>query len=289
LISRQKMLALYTSMIRCRRIAVEADRKDWTHARAKPNRAIGWEATLAGVTADLMDGDRVCATRTSPVQGVLDVLRADQASGSPPDESTNGFKNRKPGLDGAETRTGDDGFDRAYRAARALKTARNGKVAILLSQQADPAEAWHRRLQDVAGQNLPLLIVWHGNFSHRQISSTETPITTRMRMPAALVCGVPMITVDGNDVLAVYRVASESIFRARQRRGPTLIECVAVPAPPPNEDSAPHQRGLAPTLDPILSMETYLTKKRILTKTLKGQIDSVFFRELNDAPGMRLQ
>ena len=36
--------------------------------------------------------------------------------------------------------------------------------------------------------------------------------------------GIPGITVDGNDVVAVYRVAQEAIHRARIGDGPTLIE-----------------------------------------------------------------
>ena len=38
--------------------------------------------------------------------------------------------------------------------------------------------------------------------------------------------GIPGETVDGNDVLAVYRVVSEAIKRARAGEGPTLIEAV---------------------------------------------------------------
>lgn len=37
--------------------------------------------------------------------------------------------------------------------------------------------------------------------------------------------GVPGVTVDGNDVLAVYEAAAEGIKRAREGKGPTLIEC----------------------------------------------------------------
>lgn len=37
--------------------------------------------------------------------------------------------------------------------------------------------------------------------------------------------GFPGITVDGNDVLAVYEVAHEAVKRAREGAGPTLIEC----------------------------------------------------------------
>jgi len=38
--------------------------------------------------------------------------------------------------------------------------------------------------------------------------------------------GIPGITVDGNDVLAVYQVVSEAVKRARAGEGPTLIEAV---------------------------------------------------------------
>jgi len=38
--------------------------------------------------------------------------------------------------------------------------------------------------------------------------------------------GLPGVAVDGNDVLAVYKVCSEAVARARAGEGPTLVECV---------------------------------------------------------------
>jgi pyruvate dehydrogenase E1 component alpha subunit len=38
--------------------------------------------------------------------------------------------------------------------------------------------------------------------------------------------GMPGVTVDGNDVLAVYDAASEAVSRARVGDGPTLVECL---------------------------------------------------------------
>jgi hypothetical protein len=37
--------------------------------------------------------------------------------------------------------------------------------------------------------------------------------------------GLPGITVDGSDAMAVYRVTQEAMYRARHAGGPTLIEC----------------------------------------------------------------
>jgi len=42
----------------------------------------------------------------------------------------------------------------------------------------------------------------------------------------ALRCGVPGISVDAQDAVAIYRVAQESIGRARAGGGAALIECV---------------------------------------------------------------
>ncbi|MGL4649566.1 MAG: thiamine pyrophosphate-dependent enzyme, partial [Caldilineaceae bacterium] len=36
--------------------------------------------------------------------------------------------------------------------------------------------------------------------------------------------GVPGVTVDGNDIEAVYAATAEAVARARRREGPTLIE-----------------------------------------------------------------
>ena len=37
--------------------------------------------------------------------------------------------------------------------------------------------------------------------------------------------GMNAVTVDGNDVLAVYQAAEEAVTRARAGKGPSLIEC----------------------------------------------------------------
>jgi hypothetical protein len=63
--------------------------------------------------------------------------------------------------------------------------------------------------------------------------------------------GMPVIAVDGNDVVAVYRVAQESIAHARTGSGPTLI-VGRVGAW--HDDAGEHT-------DPILRMEAYMAAK----------------------------
>ena len=42
----------------------------------------------------------------------------------------------------------------------------------------------------------------------------------------AIAYGLPGVQVDGNDIFAVYRATHEAVNRARDGRGPTLVECV---------------------------------------------------------------
>ena len=83
--------------------------------------------------------------------------------------------------------------------------------------------------------------------------------------------------VDGDDAVAVYRVATEAIAHARRGGRPTLIEC----KPWPLADAQPGKRR-KPT-DPISNMETYLTRKGLFDKKFKSAVTTAFRRELNAA------
>lgn len=71
---------------------------------------------------------------------------------------------------------------------------------------------------------------------------------------------MPHIIVDGNDVVAVYRVAHEAMERARRGRGATLIECAAF--------RGKGQRGSG---DPVVMLERYLRGKDMLTREFRQE------------------
>jgi TPP-dependent pyruvate/acetoin dehydrogenase alpha subunit len=84
--------------------------------------------------------------------------------------------------------------------------------------------AFHEGLNMAAIWDLPVIFVCENN-----MYATEVPISYSARVrdisQRAAGYGIPGITVDGNDVLAVYEVAGAAIERARSGGGPTLIEC----------------------------------------------------------------
>jgi len=77
---------------------------------------------------------------------------------------------------------------------------------------------------------------------------------------------VPGITVDGNDVVAVYRVAEESVRRAREGHGPTLIDC-----------------KINPARDPLTFMENYLKNRDMWSDKWHAKVLQELKKEIEKA------
>ena len=92
-------------------------------------------------------------------------------------------------------------------------------------------------------------------------------------------CELPVIPVDADDIVAIYRVAYESIHKARHGGGPTLIQAISFP-PPPNgiEHSGRHP-------DAILRMEDYLAAKGLFSPSWKQKLIDSFNRDVDSAIG----
>jgi len=82
---------------------------------------------------------------------------------------------------------------------------------------------WYESLNFASLRKLPVLFVCENNLysTHMHVSSTlaDTDISRKASM-----FDMPGVTVDGNDVLQVYRAARKAIEAARRGEGPTLIE-----------------------------------------------------------------
>ena len=98
--------------------------------------------------------------------------------------------------------------------------------------------------------------------------------------------GIPAIAVDASDAVAIYRVACEAIARARQGRGPTLVECVPVPdagALPPSAERIHLQTEFRALNDPNLAMKDHLKRKGLWNEENFRQWVIDFERELDVA------
>lgn len=84
--------------------------------------------------------------------------------------------------------------------------------------------AFHEALNLAAVWQLPAIFVCENNGYAASVPQTkhqrEQTIAKR-----AIGYGMPGVSIDGNDALAVFEAASEAVARARRGGGPTLIEC----------------------------------------------------------------
>ncbi|MGI6705853.1 MAG: thiamine pyrophosphate-dependent dehydrogenase E1 component subunit alpha [Clostridia bacterium] len=103
-----------------------------------------------------------------------------------------------------------------------LKRQRNVAVSFF-GDGASNEGAFHEGINMAAVYNLPAVFVCENN-----LYGASTPISMVCKLKnisdRAAAYGIGGVTVDGNDVLAVYRAAKRVIEKARNGGGPTLLE-----------------------------------------------------------------
>ena len=127
---------------------------------------------------------------------------------------------------------------------------------------------WHEAASLASRHRLPIVFMVENGAQSHPIGSNVVHSDEDLR-DRAEAYGFPGITVEGNDLVAVWRVTQESIHRARTGAGPTLIECVTwrwhaeAGGRPPN-GQAPHPSHHARSQhDPLHHMEHYMKKRSL--------------------------
>jgi len=108
--------------------------------------------------------------------------------------------------------------------ALAFKMRREPRVAMTYFGEGSTANGqWHEAMNFAGIHQLPVVFVLENNkFAYSTPNELEFAIDPVER---AAGYGFPGVSVDGNDVEAVFSAAREAADRARGGGGPTLIEC----------------------------------------------------------------
>lgn len=102
-----------------------------------------------------------------------------------------------------------------------------GTKQVVISFFGDAASnqgTFHESVNMASAWDLPIVYVIENNFygisvDIRKVTNVEN-LSER-----ALGYGIPGVTVDGNDVIAVYEAVERAVKRARDGHGPSIIEC----------------------------------------------------------------
>ena len=101
--------------------------------------------------------------------------------------------------------------------------------------------------------------------------------------------GFPGVTVDGNDVLAVYRAAKEAVDRARRGDGPTFIEAKTYRLVPHSSDDDDRRYRSREEVeewakkDPIIRFQAYLEEDGLLDAGTRDELAKKAAEEVDAA------
>ena len=125
--------------------------------------------------------------------------------------------------------------------AYARSTENKGSITLaFLSENPECCDSGRDALRFAGKHKLPIIYVYAG------------PLVDAIQSYAY---GFPRISVDGCDVVAVYRVAYECMIRARQGGGPSVIAC----------SYGSNGGNSAKRQDSLRNMEKYLSAKNLFT------------------------
>jgi TPP-dependent pyruvate/acetoin dehydrogenase alpha subunit len=267
LIDDAKLKQLYATMLQCRLLTEHAR----SHRRygALYSASMGQEAIATGCAIDLSPQDTIALAphnsiaslvKGAPLSDIVAQLHARRSKAV----------NREHNIIGPSSNPGEQ-LKLASRVALDNKKQKNTNVVVAFtSAAATTLDGWHDSLTLAAKRNLPIIFVVENNpwTSARRRRSEDLALKARRD-------GLTTITVDGNDVVAVYRVAYESLQRVRCGGGPVLVEGKTYCRDDQHSHSAER--------DPLTHMERYLQRKKLFNARWKNQLVRRFSRELEAA------
>jgi pyruvate dehydrogenase E1 component alpha subunit len=165
---------------------------------------------------------------------------------------------------------------------------RDGVVVTFVGDGASSEGDFHESLNLAGVVQAPVVFVLQNN--GYAISTPRSRQTAAASFAArAEGYGMPGVRVDGNDLLAVYKVAHEAVERARAGGGPTLIESQTYRLFPHNTADDPLRYVPVEELearrkeDPLPRLRNYLTEIGLLDEVREEQMTASIAEEITVA------
>lgn len=173
--------------------------------------------------------------------------------------------------------------------ALAIKLRGDDRVALTcIGEGATSQGEWYEGLNWAAVHKLPFICLVQNN-----IYAISEPVDRQMAVPnvadRASAFGMPGVIVDGNDVLAVYRVMKTAVERARAGEGPTLVEAKTYRVTPHSSDDDDRSYRTRDEVeqwkkrDPIILFARALESAGVLTPARKAELEAQAVAEVEDA------
>jgi pyruvate dehydrogenase E1 component alpha subunit len=193
----------------------------------------GEEAVAVGVCANLRNDDYIVSTHRGHGHCIAKGARLDKTMAEILGKKTGYCKGKggsmhiadfSIGMLGATAVVGA-GIPIASGAGLSIKLRDTDQVcACFFGDGASNQGTFHEGINLAATWALPVLFVCENNLYAMGTRQSQVMLIESVADRAGSY-GIPGVSVDGNDVLAVYEAAKKAVDRARAGKGPTLIEC----------------------------------------------------------------
>ena len=258
--SGQVLFQLYLALLKSRMVQEYAQRH---LSGPEYDFAIGHEAVVAGSTFGLGSQDTIAASSRN-----FTALAAGSVSLKYLLQHRDTTYSCSHGSGGIVTPASlpADAFNMGTGVALVHQFEQKKNVVVALCSEVSPTlDPWHEALKFAVAQRLPIIYVMKSGAVNPDSAAAHTPDLEEVSFRARNY-GFPGIVVDGTDVVAVWRVAQESLHRARNGAGPTLIDC-----------------RMESGQDPLAHMERYLKKRNLWDDAWKKKVAGQIRAEIKAA------
>ena len=296
-ITREKLVDAYTTMVKIRtfeehaaQLFAEGKIPGFVHLYA------GEEAVAAGVCATLRDSDYITSThrghghlisKGGDVKRMMAELFGKRTGYCKGKGGSMHIADMNLGIMGANGIVGG-GPPLAAGAGFACKYLGRDDVAVcFFGDGAANQGTTHEGMNLASCWKLPVVFVNENNRYGISCSVDRATCVTDIADKAAAF-DMPAVTVDGNDLIAVYEAASEAVERARRGAGPTLIECKTYRQRghfegDPADYRSPEEVAEWKAKDPIPRLEKKLLEMGVLTEDRVREIRASVLAEVEEA------
>jgi pyruvate dehydrogenase E1 component alpha subunit len=258
--------------------------------------SIGQEAVATGVCAALRQTDFITSTHRGHSHCIAKGADLTRMMAELLAKQTGYCRGRGGSMHIADAKTGNlgangivaGGIPIAAGAALAQKLKKTDNVVVsFFGDGATNEGAFHEALNLASVWDLPVIFVCENNKYGMSFSTAKSMKVEKISERAAAYA-MPGVTVDGNDVDAVYEVTKQAVDRARAGKGPTLIECETYrhkghSKSDKNLYRTKEEIDFWKTKDPVGKFETLLIEKGIISKEQAEQITENVRNEIRNA------
>uniref|UniRef100_A0A7C1FIE3 Pyruvate dehydrogenase E1 component subunit alpha n=1 Tax=Caldilinea aerophila TaxID=133453 RepID=A0A7C1FIE3_9CHLR len=194
--------------------------------------SVGQEASAVGACAALRPTDYILSTHRGHGHCIAKGARVDLMMAEFFGKETGYCRGRGGSMHMADVDTGNlgangivaGGVPMAAGVGLSIQMQRQDRVVLVFFGDGATNEgAFHESLNLAAIWNLPVIYFCENNQYAMSMAITRASKLEKLS-DRACAYGIPGVTVDGNDLIAVYCATKEAVERARSGGGPTLIE-----------------------------------------------------------------